>query len=157
MDFLNEESHYGEPEHAFCFTLYMPIRKSQWPQLSTAYPWTTHQYKDTWKKASGKLCLFYRLLATIILHLRKHKLLNSGDELMLCYLYLPLTHLAGGQNCVTWALSLGSQAGHLYRTDCAGNVGTPAQLTTGKPSQVGLLLETPCMQINFGSVTGNKI
>lgn len=56
------------------------------------------------KSHNGHDCplrLFYRLLATIILHLRKHKLQALGDDLMLCYLYLLLTHLAGGQNCVT--------------------------------------------------------
>jgi hypothetical protein len=97
--FFNEESHYGEPDHTFCFTLYIPMQKSVVMTvlcLPLNYP-PIH----TWQKASGELCLFYWLLATIILHLRKHKLLTSGDDLMLCYLYLPLTHLAGGQNCVT--------------------------------------------------------
>jgi len=66
---------------------------------------------------------------------------------MLCYLYLPLTHLAGGQNCVTLVLSLGSQAGHPCRRDCAENVGTPAQMTIGRPSPVGHGLEMPCMNV----------
>lgn len=29
-NFFNEESHCGEPDYAFCFTLYIPTQKSQW-------------------------------------------------------------------------------------------------------------------------------
>lgn len=75
-------------------------------------------------------------------------MLNWGAGLMLHYLYLLLNHL-GGQNCVPLALSLGWWAGHLCRKDCAGNVGTPAQMTIGKPGPVGHGLEVPCDQKNL--------
>jgi hypothetical protein len=74
--------------------------------------------------------------------------------LLLSYLYLPLTHLSGGQSCATWVLSLGWQAGNRCKRDCAGNAGTPAQLTIGMSGPMDRGLEMPYihvhkLQINF--------
>jgi hypothetical protein len=86
----------------------------------------------------------------------QYRMLNWGAGLTLRYLYLRLTHLAGGQNCVTWALSLGLWAGHLCMRDCAENVGTPAQLTIGKPGPVGHGMEMTCVQENLVSLQNHK-
>jgi hypothetical protein len=81
---------------------------------------------------------------------------NCWAGLMLSYLYLPLTHLVGGQNCVTWVRPLGWQAGHRCRTDCAGNAGTPAQLTIQMPGPMGHGLEMPYMDVHLGLVSINE-